>query len=231
MAADARARRFIFRSRFIFFFAVLLRGWRGSIVTRGVRRLGRGRLESLDASAGGLWRTPMRRGRDDGPRPAPPVTRADRSHRPASHRVVSHRFDVGHVRNARKRGPKLWPIRAGSQGRKNKECGFNAQGPWLAPAARTRTTRTRTTEELSSRKDKRRRGGLSVYVVVGMAEPDAGVTVAGSDALGGGDGRRRARGGSSRTRRCPYRRLCRAIASTRSSQRFSSSDPSPLGAS
>ena len=83
MAADARARRFIFQSRFIFFIRRVFFASSSRVArfdrTRGVRRLGRGRLESLDASAGGLWRTPMRRGRNDGPRPAPPpVTRADR---------------------------------------------------------------------------------------------------------------------------------------------------------
>ena len=80
----------------------------------------------------------------------------------------------------------LWPIRAGSLGRKNKECGFNAQGPWLAPCGADPNDADLNdggTNEPEGQTAKRR----TRFVVV-VAEPDAGVTVAGSDALGGGDG-------------------------------------------
>ena len=82
----------------------------------------------------------------------------------------------------------LWPVRAGSLGRKNKECGFNAQGPWLASLARADPKEENpngselglATAETSSAMDDK-----NVFVVV-VAEPDAGVT-AENDALGGGD--------------------------------------------
>jgi len=33
-------------------------------------------------------------------------------------------------------GGDMWPVRVGSLGLKNKACGFNAQGPWLASCVR-----------------------------------------------------------------------------------------------
>ena len=71
-------------------------------------------------------------------------------------------------------GGDLWPVRVGSLGLKNKACGFNAQGPWLASCARDDAD----VVDTGDGKTKRR------FVVV-VAEPDAEVTSAGGgDVLG-----------------------------------------------
>ena len=70
-------------------------------------------------------------------------------------------------------GGDTWPVRVGSLGLKNKACGFNAQGPWLASCARGDTDFVGTGDTTKQR-----------FVVV-VAEPDAEVTSAGGgDVLG-----------------------------------------------
>ena len=147
MAADARARRFIFRSRFIFFFfrrRVFVAS--SSRVARfdrprGGGRLGGGRLESLDASAGGLRRTPMRRGRYDGPRPAPPpVTGAD-GRFVVVVLVVLVVVDVGHAMRARAVKPVAHP--RGFPGSKEQGVRLQRAGPVARSLRRGPERRTR----------------------------------------------------------------------------------------
>ena len=59
-------------------------------------------------------------------------------------------------------GGDTWPVRVGSLGMKNKACGFNAQGPWLASCARGDADVVSTGDRTTKQR----------YVVV-VAEPDA----------------------------------------------------------
>ena len=71
-------------------------------------------------------------------------------------------------------GGDMWPVRVGSLGLKNKTCGFNAQGPWLASCVRGDADFVGTGD-----------GKTKQRFVVVVAEPDAEVTSAGGgDVLG-----------------------------------------------